>query len=62
MGKLMNIPAYRQAQYLLVLQPHEDLRKPHPAAETNFSHPLPNTFAGRQATYYTGTVCNLANE
>jgi 2'-5' RNA ligase len=26
MGKLMNIPAYRQAQYLLVLQPHEDLR------------------------------------
>jgi 2'-5' RNA ligase len=26
MGKLMNIPAYRQAQYLLILQPHEDLR------------------------------------
>ncbi len=26
MGKMMNIPAYRQAHYLLVLQPHEDLR------------------------------------
>jgi hypothetical protein len=26
MGKLLNIPAYRQAQYLLVLQPHEELR------------------------------------
>jgi 2'-5' RNA ligase len=26
MGKLMNIPAYRQAQYLLVLQPNEALR------------------------------------
>lgn len=26
MGKLLNIPAYRQAQYLLVLQPSETLR------------------------------------
>ncbi len=26
MGKLLNIPAYHQAQFLLVLQPHEELR------------------------------------
>lgn len=26
MGKLLNIPAYRQAQYLLILQPSETLR------------------------------------
>jgi 2'-5' RNA ligase len=45
MGKLMNIPAYRQAQYLLILQPGEALRnriqQQREAFGTAYQCPLP---------------------
>lgn len=45
MGKLLNIPAYKQAQYLLILQPSEALRtrieQQRQTFSTTYQNPLP---------------------